>query len=185
MAALAPAICDWRPAVGVLIAILGGIAVYIDSLSGSSRLRSEVTLWWVRFRGWQMAEKARPWPTNAATPQFEASRVRNAPDLYRTTKIWLAHLSFTREQWKALELKRIGPMPNFDRPEGLILLRNPQARRSGLLGVLGFEFDWTHAGFELGGVVFTNVAARVKGNARSLYEPNPRFAWTSSNRQWA
>ena len=50
-------------------------------------------------------------------------------------------------------------MPNFDRPEGLVFLRNPQARRSGIVGALGFEFDWTRANFELGGVAFTNVAA--------------------------
>src|SRR6185503_5132798 len=77
--------------------------------------------------------------------------------------------------WKALELKRIGPMPNPIRPAGMHFLRNPQARRSGVAGVLGFEFDWTHADFELGGVVFTNVAARVKGNLRSLYEPNRAY----------
>ena len=159
---------------GVLIAILGGIAVYIDSRSGYSRLHSEVTLWSMRFWGWQ-AETARPWPTNAATPRLDASRVRNAQDLYRTTNVWLAHLSFAREQWKALDLKRIGPMPNFIRPDGMRHLRNPQARRSGLAGVLGFEFDWTHADFELGGVAFTNVAARVKGNVRSLYEPTRSY----------
>src|SRR5260221_2451844 len=163
------------PTVGVLIAIPVGIAVYIDSLSGYSRLFSEGTLWSVRFWGWRVAELARPWPANAATPRLDAGRVRNAQDLYRTTNIWLAHLSFTPEQWKALELKRIGPMPNPIRPEGLWFLRNPQARRSGFVGVLGFEFDWTHASFELGGVAFTNVAARVKGNVRSLSEPNRAY----------
>jgi spore coat protein CotH len=117
----------------------------------------------------------RPWPTNAATSRFDASALRNAQDLYRTTNIWLAHLSFTREQWKALELKRIGPMPNFIRPDGMRFLRNPQARRSGVVGVLGFEFDWTHADFELGGVAFTNVAARVKGNVLSLSEPSRSY----------
>ena len=153
----------------LLIAITGGIAVCIDSRSGYSRLFSEGILWSTRFLGWwQMAETPRPWPTNAATPRLDASALRNAQDLYRTTNIWHAHLSFTREQWKALELKRIGPMPNFFRPDGMPLLRNPQARRSGVIGVLGFEFDWTHADFELGGVAFTNVAARVKGNVRSL-----------------
>jgi spore coat protein CotH len=161
--------------VGVLIAILGGIAVYIDSFSGFSRLRSEAVLWRVRFGGWRVAELARPWPTNAATPRLDAASVRNATDLYRTTNIWHAHLRFTLEQWKALEFKRIGPMPNFDRPEGLVLLRNPQARRSGVAGVLGFEFDWTHGSFELGGVAFTNVGARVKGNVRSLYEPTRSY----------
>ncbi len=55
------------------------------------------------------------------------------------------------------------------------LLRNPKARRSGLVGVLGFEFDWTHADFELGGLAFTNVAVRAKGNIRSLYAPNRAY----------
>src|SRR5687767_15899156 len=66
-------------------------------------------------------------------------------------------------------------MPNFIRPDGMRFLRNPQARRSGVAGVLGFEFDWTHASLELGGVAFTNVAARVKGNVRSFYEPTRAY----------
>jgi RNA polymerase sigma factor (sigma-70 family) len=157
--------------VAALITIPGGIAVYIDSFSGYSRLRSERILWAMRFWGWwQLAEVARPWPTNAATPRLDARALRNAQDLYRTTNIWHAHLRFTPEQWKALELKRIGPMPNFERPQGLWFLRNPQARRSGVAGALGFEFDWTHADFEFGGVAFTNVAVRVKGNVKSFYE---------------
>ncbi|MCI0539824.1 MAG: CotH kinase family protein, partial [Verrucomicrobiales bacterium] len=162
--------------VGVLIAVPGAIAVYIDSFSGYSRLRSEAIFRSVRFWGWwQLTETARPWPTNSATPRLDASALRNAQDLYRTTNIWHAHLRFTPEEWKALEFKRIGPMPNFDRPEGLMFVRNPRARRSGVAGVLGFEFDWTHADFELGGVAFTNVAARAKGNVRSLYEPTRAY----------
>jgi RNA polymerase sigma factor (sigma-70 family) len=158
-----------------LIAIVGGIAVYIDSFSGFSRLRSEALLWSVRFSGWRVAELARPWPTGAVTPPLDAGRVRNAHDLYRTTNIWHAHLRFTPEQWKELEFRRIGPMPNFVRPEGLVYLRNPLARRSGVAGVLGFEFGWTHGSFELGGVAFSNVAARVKGNVRSFYEPTRSY----------
>jgi RNA polymerase sigma factor (sigma-70 family) len=157
---------------GVLLAVVGGTAVYIDSFSGYSRLRSEAILWSMRILGWwQVADVARPWPTNAATPRLDASALRDAQDFYRTTNIWHAHFSFTREQWKALEFKRIGPMPNIIRPEGLVHLRNPEARRSGIVGVLGFEFDWTHANFDLGGVAFTNVGARVKGNILSLSEP--------------
>jgi DNA-directed RNA polymerase specialized sigma24 family protein len=162
--------------VGALITIPGGIAVYIDSFSGYSRLRSEAIFRSVRFWGWwQLTETARPWPTNAATPRLDARAIRNAQDLYRTTNIWHAHLRFTPEQWKALEFKRIGPMPHFARPQGLWFLRNPEARRSGIVGVLGFEFDWTHADFEFGGAAFTNVAARVKGNVRSLYEPTRAY----------
>jgi len=163
------------PTFGVSLAIIGGIAWHIDALSGHSRLISEGVFWWVRFHTMRVAEPARPWPTNAATPRLDASAVRNAQNLYQTTNIWLAHLNLTREQWRALDPKRIGPMPNFLRPDGMWLLRNPKARRSGVVGVLGFEFDWTHANFELGGVAFTNVAVRSKGNIRSLYEPNRAY----------
>src|SRR5262249_5996260 len=62
--------------------------------------------------------------------------------------------------------------------DGALLLRNPKAQRSGLAGVLGFDFDWTHADFEFGGVSFTNVAARLKGNGThvmSLYGDKRAF----------
>ena len=71
-------------------------------------------------------------------------------------------------QWQALEPKSIGAMPNFMQPDGTALLRNPRARRSGLAGVLGFDFDWAHADFEFGGAGFTNAAARIKGNGTWL-----------------
>jgi DNA-directed RNA polymerase specialized sigma24 family protein len=166
------------PTFGVLLAILGGIAWHIDSLSGHSRLISAFVVWWVRYTLLTvpgLAEPARPWPTNAAAPRLDASVVGHARDLYHTTNIWLAHLSFTRQQWKALEPRQIGPMPSFVRPDGLWVLRNPKARRSGLLGVLGYEFDWTQAGFEFGGVAFTNVAVRVKGNVGALCGPKRAF----------
>lgn len=159
----------------VLIALLGGIALYIDSFSGYSRLISEATLWSIRFWAWRVAESPQPWPTHPATVPLDATTLRDPQDLYRTTNIWLAHLSFTPDQWHALEFKRIDPMPHAIRPDGMRLMRNPQARRSGVLGVLGFEFDWTHANFEFGGLPFTNVAARVKGNLRSLSLPHRAY----------
>jgi RNA polymerase sigma factor (sigma-70 family) len=166
------------PTLSVLLAILGGIAWHVDSLTGHSRLISTFIVWSVRYNlitSPGLTEPARPWPTHAATPRLDASAVRGAQDLYHTTNIWLAHLSFTREQWKALAPKSIGPMPNFVRPDGTWLLRNPKAARSGLLGVLGYEFDWTHAGFEFGGVPFANVAVRVKGNVGALCGPKQAY----------
>ena len=163
------------PTFGLWLAIIGGIAWHIDARTGHSKSISALVIWSVRLGAMKWAEPARPWPTNAAPPRLDAGLVRHGPDLYRTTNIWLAHLAFTSEQWKALEPRRIGPMPNFIRPDGLWLLRNPKAQRSGLIGVLGFDFDWTHAGFELGGVAFTNVAVRVKGNVGSLLGPKHPF----------
>src|SRR5262249_32207282 len=77
-------------------------------------------------------------------------------------------LNFSREEWKTVQPKRIAPLPGFYQPDGSFLLRNPNALRSGLAGVLGFDFHWAHADFEVGGVVFTNGAARVKGTASHL-----------------
>lgn len=169
------------PTSAVALAIIGGIAWHISSLSGHSALLSTFVIWSVRYEAIRvpaLREPARPWPTNAATLRMDASVVRNAQDLYGTTNIWLAHLSFTREQWKAIEPKHIGAMANFVRTDGLWELRNPKAQRSGLAGVLGYEFDWAQAAFEFGGVAFTNVAVRVKGNGSwlgSLMVPKRAF----------
>ena len=163
------------PTLCVLLGILGGIAWRIDARSGHSRLISAFIVWKTRFNVWRVTEPARPWPTDAATPRLNARTVRNARDLYQTTNIWTAHLNFTREQWQALEPKRIDPLPNFLVPGGMILLRNPSARRSGLAGVLGYEYDWTHADFEFGSVAFTNVAVRARGNMASLCWPKRAF----------
>jgi DNA-directed RNA polymerase specialized sigma24 family protein len=158
----------------VLLAIVGAIVWRIGAPTGHSRVIAALIVWSVRFQAMRTAEPARPWPTNAAT-RLEAGTVRSARDLYQTTNIWLAHLNFTREQWKALEAKYIGSLPNFFRPDGLVDLRNPRAQRSGVAGVFGYEFDWTRAGFEFAGVPFTNVAVRVKGNIGSLCTPKRSF----------
>jgi DNA-directed RNA polymerase specialized sigma24 family protein len=151
----------------VLLAIVGAIVWRIGAPTGHSQVIAAFIVWSVRFQAMRTAESARPWPTNAAT-RLATGTVRSARDLYHTTNIWLVHLNFTREQWKALEANYIGALPNFFRPDGLVDLRNPRAQRSGVAGVLGYEFDWTRAGFEFGGVPFTNVAVRVKGNLGSL-----------------
>ena len=159
------------PACAVLLAILGAIAWHIDGRTGHSRSIAAFILWSIRLEGVRtpgLAEPARPWPTSAATPRLDASAVRQAQDLYHMTNIWIAHLNFTAQQWKALEPKHIGAMTNFMRPDGLILLRNPKAQRSGLAGVLGYEFDWTLGNLEFGGVAFNNVAVRIKGNGSWL-----------------
>jgi DNA-directed RNA polymerase specialized sigma24 family protein len=156
------------PTFAVVLAIAGGIGWHISSLTGHSRLIATGLMWKIRFQTMKIAEPARPWPTGATAPPLDATIVRNAETLYRTTNIWLAHLNFTRSQWNALEPRRIGPMPNFMRADGMIFLRNPQAQRSGLAGVFGYDFDWTHGDFEIGGIAFTNVGVRTKGNGSWL-----------------
>jgi spore coat protein CotH len=159
------------PGFFLLMATIVGTAWYVDSLTGHSRLISMFLIWSVKHEGKTipgMAEPAREWPTSAASPRLNAAGVRTAHDLYQTTNIWLAHLKFSREQWRAVQPKRIDPLPHFFQPDGTVLLRHPEAQRSGLAGVLGFDFNWVHADFEFGGVAFTNVAARLKGNGTYL-----------------
>jgi hypothetical protein len=155
-----------------LLAIAVGV-IWHGSPIGRTWLFAETQIWGAWYWNLTMAEAARPWPTNAAAPRFDARLIRNAEQLYRTTNIWPVHLTFTREQWQALEPKRIRLLANFILPDNRILLRNPEARRSGILGVLGREYDWTQAECEFGHVVFTNVATRVKGNIASLLSKRP------------
>jgi len=157
-----------------LLAIVGGTLWYVDAQSGHTWQlikRIEWALAWHNYL--TKTDAVQPWPTNPATPLLDASQVRQADDLYRTTNIWPVHLTFTREQWQALKPKRIKPMANFILPNGRWLLCNPESRRSGLLGVLGHEYDWSLAECEFGQVPFPNVAARVKGNISSLWDKRP------------
>jgi hypothetical protein len=163
------------PVSTLLLVIFGAIVWHISSRTGHSRAIATFAPWFVRFEVWRVAETARRWPTNSAAPLLDARGIRNADALYQTTNIWHAHLSFTVEEWRQLEPNRIDPLPNFIRPDGLWLLRNPQARRSGLMGVLGFEYPWTHGRLDFGGRTFTNVAVRLKGNMAVLYEQKRPF----------
>ena len=165
-----------RFAVGIpcfitLLTLSGCAAWHIDGKSGHSRLISAFIIWSVRHEAKTvpgLAQPARPWPTNTSAPPLNASSMHSARDLYQTTNIWPAHLKFSREQWKALEPKHIGALPNFLQQDGTALLRNPKAQRSGLAGALGYDFNWTHADLEFGSIAFTNVAVRIKGNGTWL-----------------
>jgi len=165
----------------VLLVAAAATAWHIDSLSGHSRSIAAFLVWSVKNeakRVPELAQPARPWPADTASGRLSAASVRSARDLYQTTNIWVAHLRFSRAQWEALEPKHIGVLPHFLQPDGTALLRNPKAQRSGLAGVLGWDFDWTHADFEFGGVAFTNVATRFKGNGTylgSLYGSKQAF----------
>ncbi|MSU62695.1 MAG: hypothetical protein EXS31_09910 [Pedosphaera sp.] len=116
----------------------------------------------------ELVQPARPWPANPAHPLPSAANVRTSDDLFQVTNVWKAHLKFSADQWQAVAPKRIPPLPGMMPTDGKFILKNPKAKRSGLSGVLGFEFDWAHADFEFGGSTFQNVAARIKGNGTFL-----------------
>ncbi len=143
----------------------------VSARDGHSRAFSTFLVWSMKNKAWsnpEMAQPARPWPTNQTDLVRAPAVLHSAADLYQTTNIWPAHLKFSRAQWQALQPKKIGALPHILQPDGTVLLRHPGAQRSGLAGVLGYDFDWTPAEFEFEGRGFTNVAARLKGNGTWL-----------------
>ena len=92
-----------------------------------------------------------------------------ASELYNPTNVWTVHLRFTADQWKALEPKRgeggggFGPMADLGGRDSM--LQGLPGKRNGLSSsMMGLEFEYVHADLELGGVTFTNVGVRYKGN---------------------
>ena len=95
----------------------------------------------------------------------------NAFELFQWDKVWNAHFKFTSNQWVMLSPKDIPPLKGGLSPKKN--LRNPVASRSGLLGVIGWDLDWSHAeSLDFNGTKFTNVAARYKGNGTFLESKN-------------
>jgi len=151
-----------------ILAIIAGM--YLASLWRSGRLMA----WFIAASALHDARKvpgldqaARPWPTDPP-PATDLKSFQTPADLYHTTNIWLAQLKFSAEQWKALEPRRIDPVPRLVQPNGEVLLRNPKAQRSGLAGALGYDFEWAEADLELGGASLPKSRARFKGNGTYL-----------------
>ena len=127
----------------------------------------------------EVAEPARPWPPRSPDASRESPPPpRSAAELYGLTNVWTAQFSFTPGQWKALGPSRVPPIPNLMRPDGMMQLRNPKARRSGLAGVLGLDFNWARAHLEFAGVQFSSMGVRYRGNGtyvNSLFGPKQPF----------
>lgn len=91
----------------------------------------------------------------------------NTAELFQWDRVWNAHFKFTSNQWIALSPKDIPPMKGGLSPKQN--LRNPLASRAGLLGVVGWDLDWSKAeSIDFNGITFTNVAVRYKGNGTFL-----------------
>ena len=97
-----------------------------------------------------------------------ATALLSAGELFRPTNVWAVQLSFTSNQWAALGPKNVPPVPGFIRPDGSVILRNTNASRAGVAGVLGLDLPWSQSSVEFGNVMFTNVGMRFKGNGTLL-----------------
>lgn len=97
-----------------------------------------------------------------------ATTLRSAAELFATTNVWDVVLKFSSNQWTALGPNPVRPIPGFIRSDGSVILRNPNASRNGLAGVLGVDFPWSDAELRFADTSFMNVAARFKGNGTFL-----------------
>ncbi len=145
-----------------------------------------VTQWFIRLNAKQLAkdipelaQPARPWPISPQDRALVQNTLPNtAAELYHLTNIWLAELSFTPEQWRRMAPSRVPPVPNLFGKDGKMVLRNPKARRSGLAGALGMDFNWTEGRLDFADSSFNRVAVRYRGNGtyiNSLYGPKQSF----------
>ena len=86
-------------------------------------------------------------------------------EIFDVQKIWNIHLSFTLENWEAMEPKagpRLGRRPNRS------FLTGPEGGRNGIAAVLGYEFPEVHATLEFDDHHFHDVSVRYKGNGTFL-----------------
>lgn len=101
-------------------------------------------------------------------PSPNAAEVRTAGDIYRTTNVWTVRLHFTDAQWRGMGPNLVPGVGSWVGPDGRPVLRNPQATRAGIAGVLGLDYPWSQADVEFGGLTFTNVGIRFKGDGTFL-----------------
>ncbi|MBN8249056.1 MAG: CotH kinase family protein [Verrucomicrobia bacterium] len=101
-------------------------------------------------------------------PVASARLASSASELYRQTNVWNLHLQFGAADWVSIQHRRVEPVPGWMKEDGGIVLRNPNASRNGLSGVVGIDFPWSKGDVEFGGRQFTNVAIRFKRNGTYL-----------------
>lgn len=94
--------------------------------------------------------------TNTLTPS----------NIFRFTNIWEIHLSFTPEQWEAMEPKQQG-RPQFGGRRGSFL-QGSEGGRNGIAAAFGIVFDYVRADLEFGTNKFKDVGVRYKGNGTFL-----------------
>ncbi len=156
--------------VGSLLLLLGSLAMFVAWAWQTGYLMA----WMISFGAQQALKEAPelalpPKPWTGTGLKYES--IEDRKDLFGPTNIWNVDFTFTKEEWEGITPKKIKPINLFDE-DGKIVLRNPNAKRSGLAGVLGIEFEWTEADLTFGGQSFTNIATRYRGNGtyvNSLY----------------
>lgn len=95
-----------------------------------------------------------------------AAEPNNGPgEFFEAKKVWDIHLTFTADQWKAMEPVQ-GPRPPR-RPNG-VFLQGPEGGRNGIAAAFGIQFNHAKADLEFGSRRVSEVGVRYKGNGTFL-----------------
>ena len=87
-------------------------------------------------------------------------------NVFRFTNLWTIHLSFTPEQWEAMEPKQQGRPRSGGRR--VSFLQGPEGGRNGIAAAFGVVFEYVRADLEFGTNKFKEVGVRYKGNGTFL-----------------
>jgi spore coat protein H len=87
-------------------------------------------------------------------------------DIFQFTNVWTVHLSFTPEQWEAMEPKQ-QDRPQFGGRRGSFL-QGPEGGRNGIAAAFGIVYEYVRADLEFGTNKFKDVGVRYKGNGTFL-----------------
>jgi spore coat protein H len=112
------------------------------------------------------APPSRP-PVAPAPAQTPAPRALTQDELFQTTKIWTAHLTFSADQWRAMQPTRAATTAGR-RFSGGEWLQGAPGNRNGWGAANGLVFHYAHADLEFADRQFRDVAVRFKGNGTYL-----------------
>lgn len=175
----------WRRILKWFLWTLAGVVALLLGLALTAFVlwrTGQVTKWFAHNQSLKIeavAPTERPWPPPGTPPGTEppdtlpgprrsAATVLRPADFFVRTQIWEVELAFTAADWKRIQPTGHVPSMDFNRPDGKFPLRNPDAPRNGLAGVIGIGQPWSEARVRVGGVDFEATAVRFKGNGTFL-----------------
>lgn len=100
-----------------------------------------------------------------AAEETPANAVLMQKEIFSVKKVWDIHLTFTPEQWVAMEPVN-GPRP--PRRQNGSFLQGPDGGRNGIAAAFGIQFNHARADLEFGAERVSEVGVRVKGNGTFL-----------------
>jgi spore coat protein H len=100
------------------------------------------------------------------SPDASPANQLRPKDIFGFTNIWTIHLTFTPEQWQAMEPKDAG-RPQFGGRRASFL-QGPEGGRNGIAAAFGIVYEYVRADLEFGAHKFKDVGVRYKGNGTFL-----------------